>query len=300
MGHGHHHHQPTVGSFERAFGIAIAANSLFVVVQMTSAYWAHSTSLFADAVHNLGDVFSLAVAWLGNRLLQRRPSDRSTYGLKKASILAALINVILLVFSCGVIATEAVMKLLHPAEVNAGFVMLIASAGIVVNAGTALLFARSKHDLNLRAAFLHLMADALVSLGVVLSAALLYWTGWLWLDPLMGLLIAVIILNSSWSLLTDSLRLILDGVPRGISLPKVRELLHSLPGVTALHDLHVWAISTQENALSVHVWMPEQSLSDQDRHSLAERLKTEHNIHHITIQVERDRAFCDDRCQAIL
>lgn len=289
-----HHHAHASPTFNKAFLIAIIANGLFVICQIFFAYLANSTSLFADAVHNLGDVFSLIVAWIGNSLLKRLPTERSTYGMKKASILAALTNVILLVFTCGIIATEAVYKLISPSPVEAGFVMIVAGVGILVNGVTAALFLRGGDDLNIRAAYLHLVYDALVSLGVVLSAALLYWTGWMWLDPLVGLLIAVVILKGTWFLFADSFRLILDGVPREISVAKVRALFREQPGVEGVHDLHVWALSTQENALSVHLWMPSEPLTDHERQALEQRLKDEHRIQHTTIQVERTQSHCKD------
>lgn len=293
---GHAHHSHPVPTFNTAFLIAIIANSLFVICQIIFAYLANSTSLLADAVHNLGDVLSLILAWIAQRLLTRLPTERSTYGMKKTSILAALANGVLLVFTCGIIVTEAVYKLFSPSLVHASSVMIVAGIGIVVNGATAALFLRGSNDLNIRAAYLHLIYDALVSVGVVVAAILLYWTGYLWLDPLMGLLIAAIILKGTWSLFTDSFRLIIDGVPRGIVVLKVQELLSSQEGVHGVHDLHIWALSTQENALSVHLWMPEQPLSDSARQALIKRLHDDHDIHHVTIQVERTQGSCEDRC----
>ena len=294
---GHTHLAPT---FNGAFLMAIIANGLFVICQIFFSYTAHSTSLLADAVHNFGDVLSLALAWIAQGLLKRRPTARSTYGLKKTSILAALSNGILLVFTCGIIATEAMYKFFTPSIVHAGYVMIVAGIGIVVNGVTALLFLRGSNDLNIRAAFLHLMYDAIVSVGVVVSAALLYLTGWLWIDPLVGLLIAVMILKGTWSLFMDSFFLIIDAVPRGIVMTQVRELLSSQPGVCGVHDLHVWALSTQENALSVHLWMPAEGLTDKARQDLSRRLREEHNIHHATVQVERAKGYCDDACMPYL
>lgn len=290
--HAHHNHT----KFNRAFLIAIIANGLFVICQLFFAYLANSTSLFADAVHNLGDVFSLIVAWIGNYLLKRAPTIQSTYGMKKASILAAFTNVLLLVFTCGIIATEAVYKLFSPSAIETSYVMIIATIGIFVNAGTAVLFLRSEKDINIRAAYLHLVYDALISVGVVLSAILLRYTGWLWLDPVVGLMIAAIILKGSWSLFKDSFRLILDGVPPHISLTKVHDLLMQQDGVKGIHDLHIWALSTQENALSVHLWMPEEVFTDLARQTLATKLREEHHIHHVTIQVEKGANTCADTC----
>ena len=297
--HEHNHVHPAP-AFDTAFLVAIIANGLFVVCQIIFAYVANSTSLLADAVHNFGDVLGLVLAWIAQSLLKRLPTEHSTYGMKKTSILAALANGILLVFTCGIIATEAIYKFFTPLTVHAGTVMVVAGIGIVVNGATAALFLRGSNDLNIRAAFLHLMYDALISVGVVLAAALLYLTGWLWIDPLVGLLIALIILKGTWSLFSDSFRLIIDGVPRGIAMANVRGLLSNQLGVNGVHDLHVWALSTQENALSVHLWMPDNQLSDQARQELSRQLRNEHNIHHITIQVERNQGACDDACTPYL
>ena len=298
--HGQAHHVHAAPTFNTAFLIAIIANGLFVICQIIFAYLANSTSLLADAVHNLGDVLSLILAWIAQALLSRLPTERSTYGMKKTSILAALTNGMLLVFTCGIIASEAMYKLFLPSFVHAGSIIIVASIGIVVNSVTAALFLRGSNDLNIRAAYLHLMYDALVSLGVVVGAILLYWTGWLWLDPLVGLLIAAVILKGTWSLFADSFRLIIDGVPRGIDMRCVRELLSNQWGVRGIHDLHVWALSTQENALSVHLWMPDEPLSDGARQILSKILRDEHNIHHATIQVERVEASCEDACMPYL
>lgn len=295
-----HDHSHAIPTSSKAFIVAIVANGGFVIAQFIFASLAHSTSLFADAVHNLGDVFSLLVAWVGNLMLMRAPTQRATYGLKKASILAALANVIILVFTCGIIASEAIAKFFTPTEINTGFVMIVASIGVLINAGTALLFWRGSNDLNVRAAFLHLAYDALVSLGVVFTAILLASTGWLWLDPLVGLLIAALIMKGTWSLFTDSMRLILDGVPRHISVANVRDLLLSQVGVKDIHDLHIWALSTQENALSVHLWMPEKPLSDEARVLLSEELREKHHIHHTTIQIERSQSHCHGACKVYI
>ena len=289
-------HTHGVPPFNNAFLVAIVANGLFVILQIIFAVLAHSTSLLADAVHNFGDVLSLVLAWIAQHLLKRAPTQQSTYGMKKTSILAACANAVLLVFTCGIIATEAIYKFFEPSQVQAPLVMLVAGIGIIVNGATAALFVSGSDDLNIRSVFLHLLVDALVSIGVVLSALLLCWTGWLWVDPLVGLLISGIILKGTWSLFADSFRLIIDGVPRGIAVVKVRALLMSQLGVSGVHDLHIWALSTKENALSVHLWMPEAPLSDEERQVLSQRLREEHDIHHTTIQVERAQGFCEDTC----
>jgi len=295
-----HHHNPSALQFNRAFLIAIIANGLFVICQVIYARLSNSTSLLADAVHNLGDVLGLVMAWIANGLLKRIPTPKTTYGMKKTSILAAFANGVLLVFSCGIIATEAMYKLFSPAEIKAVAVMIVAAIGIVVNGATAFLFMRGSDDLNIRGAFLHLIYDALISFGVVLAAALIYWTGWRWVDPIVGLLIAILIIRGAWSLFADSFRLIIDGVPRGISWTEVSTFLKTEPGVLDIHDLHIWAISTQENALSVHLYMPEIPLSDEARQNLVNALRDKHNIHHATIQVERNLKFCEDACTPTL
>lgn len=292
----HAAHKKDAPTFDKAFIFSIVANGLFVLFQVVFAYIANSSGLLADAIHNLGDVVGLVLAFIASRLSVRSPSMNKTYGLKKTSILAALANGLFLVFSSGMIVMEATYKFFYPSPVMALPVMIVASLGIVVNGVTALMFISGKEDLNIRAAFWHLLSDALVSVAVVISAALLYWTGKLWLDPLVGIMIAAVILKSTWSVLADSIRLILDCVPRHISLPQVRELLLNEKGVSGVHDLHIWALSTNENALSVHLWMPDMPLTDERRQSISRRLKEEHRIQHITVQVERLAQFCEDAC----
>lgn len=297
-GHEHHSHSHSHGpvTYDRAFLIAIIANGLFVLLQIVFAYLSNSTSLLADAFHNLGDVLSLVLAWVATSLMKRAPTMKATYGLKKTSILSALANGILLVFTCGIIATEAMYKLFSPAEIQAISVMIVAGIGIVINFSTALLFMRGTDDLNIKSAYLHLFYDALISVGVVVSAALIYFTGWLWLDPVVGLLIAGIILKGTWSLFVNSFRLIIDGVPENISWSAVSEFLLAKPGVDGFHDLHIWAMSTQENAMSVHLYMPEIELSDESRMEWTEQLRQEFSIQHVTIQVEKSQSACNDNC----
>ena len=293
--HGHSHSHGPV-TYDRAFLIAILANGLFVLLQIVFAYLSNSTSLLADAFHNLGDVLGLVLAWIATSLMRRAPTMKATYGLKKISILSALANGILLVFTCGIIATEAMYKLFSPTEIQAVSVMIVAGIGIVINSATALLFMRGTDDLNIKSAYLHLFYDALISVGVVVSAALIYFTGWQWLDPVVGLVIAFIILKGTWSLFVNSFRLIIDGVPENISWTAVSEFLLAKPGVDSFHDLHIWAMSTQENALSVHLYMPESELNDQVRLEWTEQLRHEFNIQHVTIQVEKTKSACNDNC----
>lgn len=293
--HDHHGHDH-VETFNSAFLIAIIANSFFVILQVIFAYLSNSTSLLADAFHNLGDVLSLIVAWMATGLMRKKPTERATYGMKKTSILAALTNGILLVFTCGIIASDALYKLFNPSEIHALSVMLVAGVGIIVNGSTAVLFIRGAEDLNIRGAFLHLLYDALISFGVVISAGLIYWTGWSWVDPLVGLVIALIILKGTWFLFVDSFRLIIDWVPKGISGLDVRAFFLAQPGVQGIHDLHIWAMSTKENALSVHLVMPDEELLDENRAELVEQLHVKFGIKHVTIQVEKNPAHCEDSC----
>lgn len=294
--HHHHGYRQEAPSFNKAFVISIVANGLFVVFQIIFAFLANSTSLLADAIHNLGDVLSLILAWVATVLMRRAPSITATYGLKKSSILAALANGLLLVFSCGIIVTEASYKFFTPEPIHAIPVMIVAGIGIVVNGATAMLFMRGSDDLNIKGAFLHLLYDALISAGVVVSAFLMYISGWLWIDPFMGLFIAVIILRGTWSLFSDSLRMIIDAVPPTVSLEAVRDQLLNVPGVKGLHDLHIWALSTQENALSAHLYMPDGALSDEGRNQLVHDIKSTHDIHHITLQIEEKENLCVDFC----
>lgn len=292
----HQHPQP---AFNRAFLIAIMANGLFVIFQIIFASLANSTSLLADAFHNMGDVISLILAWIATSLMKRQPTQKSSYGLKKVSILTALANGCLLIFSCGIIATEAMYKFITPVHMEIAPVLFIASLGILVNGATALLFMSDSEDLNIRGAFLHLLYDALVSAGVVIAAILLYFTGWPWLDPLMGLLIAAVILKGTWSLFRDSFRLIIDAVPANVSFTAIQDYLLDQKGVESLHDLHIWALSTQENALSVHLYMPAEPLDDARRFDLVQRLKKDYALHHITIQVESTPNSCDEVCSPL-
>lgn len=291
--HGHHHGPVT---YDKAFLIAIIANGIFVILQLIVSYTSHSTSLLADAFHNLGDVLGLVVAWIATLLMKRKPTEKATYGLKKTSILAALANGLLLIFTCGIIASDAMYKLFSPSEIHAIPVMIVAGLGILVNGATAALFIRGSDDLNIRGAYLHLMADAMVSVGVVITAALLHYTGWLWIDPIVGLVIAVVILKGTWSLFSQSFMLIIDAVPKSISWFAVNEYLATIPGVKEIHDLHIWAMSTQENALSVHLYMPDQPLEDDARIALVHQLEHQFGIQHVTIQVEKTQTNCKDNC----
>ena len=284
--HGHHHHGDPYAQ-GRAFALAIGLNSVFVVVEFVYGYLAHSTALMADAGHNLSDVLSLILAWGAARLALRKPSGRYTYGLRSSSILVALLNAMLLMFACGVIAWEAVHRLLAPSPVAGLTVSVVAAIGIAINGFSAWLFmAGAKHDINLRGAYLHLAADAAISLGVLITGVVLMYSDWYWLDPLVSLVIVLVILISTWHLLTESVRLVMAAVPANIDPQAVEQFLRAKPGVVDVHDLHIWALSTTENALTVHLVIPTGHPGDEFIDELHLQLQVEFAIAHATLQVE--------------
>ena len=302
MTHDHHHdhshaHDHTGQShapdnFGWAFAIGAALNTAFVIAELIFGYAANSLALISDAVHNLSDVIALLLAWGAAWLSQKQPTQRHTYGYRRASILAALFNAALLLVAVGGIVVEAVNRLAEPAPVAGWTIVMVASIGVLVNGGTALLFMRGRHgDLNIRGAYLHMMADAGVSLGVVVAAGIIMLTGWLWLDPAISLVIAAVVFWSGWGLARDSVNLALDGVPRGIELVKVRDYLGGLEGVFEVHDLHIWAMSTNETALTAHLVRPG-GTDDAFLHHVCEELSHRFNIHHATLQIEADAAVC--------
>lgn len=284
--HSHHGHAPS--TFNKAFAIAIFLNLSFTLIEAFYAIMAHSMSLLADAGHNLGDVLGLALAWGANLLLARGSSERYSYGFKKTTILAALINALILVAATAIIAYESIWKIFHPVMVSEKIVIVVALIGIFINSGTALLFIRGQgEDLNIKGAFLHLAYDALISLGVVIAGIIILMTHAMWIDPIVGLLIVVTILGGTWSLLKDSVNLILDAVPRQVEQSKVKAYLEKIPGVTAVHDLHIWSLSTNEIALTAHLIMPERNLTDADYVEINHELEHHYKIKHVTIQVEK-------------
>ena len=287
-GHSHDHgHSHAPQSFDRAFAIGIVLNTSFVVLEAGAGFWYGSMALVADAGHNLSDVLSLLIAWAASAAARRPPSERFTYGLKSSSILAALANAALLLVALGAIAIETIRRLFDPAPVEPGAIMIVAGIGIVINTATALMFVRGrKQDLNIRGAYLHMAADAAVSAGVVIAGALIALTGWLWIDPVAGLFIVVIIAVGTWGLLRDSVKMALLAVPDSIEMPRVRQFFIGLPGVAAVHDLHIWPMSTTEIALTAHLVMPDGHPGDAFLHELAHRLEHDFGIHHATVQVE--------------
>ncbi|MGE0226710.1 MAG: cation diffusion facilitator family transporter [Acetobacteraceae bacterium] len=285
-GGGHHHHGPV--THDRAFAIAASVNFAFVIAQIAFGFAANSMALIADAIHNLGDVLSLLLGWGAVWLSRRPPSVRRTYGWGRSSILAALANAVVLLISVGAIGLEAVQRLLHPEPVASGIVMIVAGVGILVNGGTALLFMRNREsDLNIRAQFLHLGGDAAISFAVVLAALAINLTGLQWIDPLASLGVAVVITIATWSLLRESMDLAMDAVPEQISHQAVRDWLTGLPGVTEVHDLHIWGLSTTETALTAHL-VYEGEHSDRRLHDVATGLRQEFGIGHATLQIESD------------
>jgi cobalt-zinc-cadmium efflux system protein len=291
-GHAHAHglgHSHAPANFDRAFAIGIGVNILFVAIEAFYGWKVSSLALLADAGHNLGDVAGLAMAWGGAFAGKLRPDARYTYGWKRASILAAFANAVLLLVAMGSLAWEAIGRLQSPAPMQGWTVMVVAAIGIVVNLGTALMFMRGREgDLNIRGAYLHMAGDALVSAGVVVVGALSLRLGWTWLDPVASLAIAFVIVVSSWSLLRQSLRLMFDGVPEHIDLASVRGRLEAMPGVDHVHDLHVWATGTSDVALTAHLVMPQGHPGDRFLEAATCELRDHFKIGHVTLQVLRE------------
>ena len=287
-GHAHHHHDHGVSDFSIAFALGIGLNVAFVFIEAIFGFTANSMALLSDAGHNLSDVLGLVVAWAGGLMAKSGSSPRFTYGLKKASILAALINALFLLVAVGAIGAEAIRRLFHPTSTEGGVVMIVAGVGIAVNGLTALLFSRGHHDLNVRATFVHMGADAMVSAAVVFVGLVILWTGQQWVDPVMSLVVAVVILWGSVGLLKESVRMSLMGVPAGIDVDHVEAGLAELEGVEAVHDLHIWPLSTTETALTAHLVTPRADFPDELLASARRLLHDRFRIEHCTIQVERD------------
>lgn len=290
-GHGHDHahgpgHVHAPANFGRAFAVGISLNTALVVAEAVYGYLGNSTALLADAGHNLSDVLGLVVAWGASIAARRAPSGRFTYGFRASTILAALANAVFLLVATGAIGWEAFLRLREPEPVAGVTVMVVAGIGILINGFTAMLFARGrKDDINIEGAYLHMAADAAVSLGVVISAALIIWTGWLWLDPVTSLVICLTILWGTTSLLRGSIDMSMAAAPEGTDLAAIKTFLLARPGVSAIHDLHVWPISTTETALTCHLVMPA-GAGDAFLMETAQMLKATYRIGHTTLQVE--------------
>jgi cobalt-zinc-cadmium efflux system protein len=284
---GHHHHHVTPNKQGRIFAFTIILNIVFVVIEFSYGYIANSTALAADAGHNISDVLSLLVAWSAVILTRKQPSQRYTYGLRSTSILAALANAMLLLVASGAIAWEAIHRFSQPPTVDSLTVSVVAAVGIVVNGLSAWLFMKgSKKDLNIRGAYLHMAADTAVSLAVVIVGIAIFYLGWYWLDPVISLLIVIVILIGTWGLLRDSLKLALNAVPEGIDVPAIFEYLSQLSGVTDIHDLHIWGLSTTETALTVHLVMPGGHPGDAFMDDIVQTLNEHYSVHHSTLQIE--------------
>jgi cobalt-zinc-cadmium efflux system protein len=301
--HAHHHHgpeethghshDPAPADFSRAFAIGIALNLTFVFVEAACGIYGHSVALLSDAGHNLGDVLGLAVAWGATVLARRPPTPRYTYGLGGTSILAALFNALFLLIAVGAISWEAIQRLMNPAPVAGGIVMIVAAIGVAVNGATALLFASGrKGDLNIRGAFQHMLADAIIAAGVVVTGLLISLTGAAWLDPVASLVVNAAIVWGTWTLLRDSFAMSVNAVPPSIEPDQVRRFLENLPGVARLHDLHIWAMSTTETALSGHLVMPEGRGGDAFLTRTCEELQRRFGICHVTLQIESEEMEC--------
>jgi cobalt-zinc-cadmium efflux system protein len=288
-----HQHHSLNGKYDRVFAISVALNIAFVIIEAVFGVMSGSLALLADAGHNLSDVAGLLLAWGANFLSRRKPSKHRTYGWHGSSILAAMLNAVILLLAVGAIAWEAVKRIAHPAPVAGATVIIVAVIGMAINTATALLFRSGrKSDLNIRGAFLHMAADAAVSAGVAVAGAAILLSGWQWLDPALSLLIAAVILAGTWGLLRESVNLALDAVPAGIDRGAVEAYLQSLPGVSAVHDLHIWGLSTSEAALTAHLVKAaaadDDALIAQASRELHERFK----IAHSTLQWERSAAQC--------
>lgn len=299
LGHGHNHdhgHSHAPVEFGRAFALGVALNLGFVLVEGVAGLLSGSLALVADAGHNLSDVLGLLMAWAAYALSKRPASERFTYGLRGSSIIAALFNAVFLLVACGAIALGAIQRFFHPAPVESGMMMAVAAIGIVVNLGTALLFLRGgKDDINIRGAFLHMAADAGVSAGVVLAGLLVSQTGLLWIDPAISLVIVMVIVAGTWGLFRDSLAMSLNGVPGGIDPAAVTARLASLPGVAAVHHVHIWPTSTTEVALTAHLLMPEGGPHDAFLAQSTQLMRDEFRIGHSTFQIEQGACADEQR-----
>jgi cobalt-zinc-cadmium efflux system protein len=288
MAHDHSHsHSTSPRNFNAAFAIGIALNTAYVLFEAIFGVIGHSLALLADAGHNLSDVLGLLLAWGASAMSKSLPTKRRTYGLRGSSILAALFNAIFLLVSVGAIVWEALRRFKAPADVAATTIIWVSLLGIAINTGTALMFRSGRdRDLNIRGAFLHMAADAAISAGVVIAGFAILWTGWHWIDPVMSLLISAVIIWGTWDLLRESTNLALQAVPRNIELEKVERYLAQLPGVAKVHDLHIWAMSTTETALTVHLVKPDGNIDDELLARVCDDLQENFRIGHVTIQLE--------------
>ena len=294
-GHGHHHHPVEPSQMGAVYILAIVINLLFVAAETVAGFVGNSVGLLSDAGHNLGDVFSLLLAMVALKLSQTHATKRFTYGYRKSSVLISLLNAVILLVAVGGIVVESIRKFSHPASVNGVLVTWTAVAAIVVNGFTAWMLSRHQHDINSRGAFLHMLADTLVSVGVVVSGIVITHTGWTIVDPVVGLVVAGVILVSTWQLLAESLRMSVDAVPEGIDPDAVTDMMQGVEGVEGVHHLHIWPISTTETALTAHVVIADSSRMDDITHGLKELLRTE-GIAHSTLELETPASHCHSHC----
>ena len=293
-GHHHHHHAHAIERLSTIYIVAVALNLLFVVVEAVAGFVGHSLGLLSDAGHNLSDVFSLLLAMVALKLASSHATKRFTYGYRKASVLISLLNAIILLIAVGAIMVESVRKFMHPADVNGTLIIWTAAVGIVINGLTAWALSRQQqHDINTRGAFLHMLADTLVSVGVVVSGVLINLTGWTVIDPIIGLVIAVVILVSTWSLLAESLRMSTDAVPEGFDVEDIKQKIEGQEGVLNVHHMHVWPISTTETALTCHVVIPSSDRLEEVTDRVKHLLDTL-GIHHSTLELETTSSHCHD------
>jgi cobalt-zinc-cadmium efflux system protein len=287
MSHDHHHHE--IHNYNRSFAIGIALNIIFVIIEVAYGLIADSLALIADAGHNFSDVLSLMLAWGASFLATKLPTHKRTYGLRKVTIMASLLSAVLLLVALGGIAWESVERLSSPKPVDGMLIIVVAAIGVVINTATALLFVKGqKHDLNIRAAYLHMAADAAISLGVVVAGIAIMITGWLWLDPLISLFIVFVILIGTWGLLKDSIDLSIDAVPQGIDVHHIKNYLTGLTNVTEIHDLHIWALSTTETALTVHLVTTHKLIDNCFLEKIQDHLHHYCGITHVTVQIENE------------
>lgn len=281
----HHHHQPA--NYGKAFAIGIGLNVLYVIVETFYGLRINSSALLADAGHNATDVISLLLAWAATWVAQKRPSGKYTYGLRKTTIMASLVNGLLIFAAAGLILWDAIEKIQNPVAIPGNTLMIVAAIGIVVNTGTALLFMKGqKDDLNIKGAFLHMAADAGVTLAVLIGGLVMKYTGAYWVDPVLSFLIVVVIIYSAWGLLRDSVNLAIDAVPKDIDCEKVETFLENIDKVREVHDLHIWALSTTQTALTAHLVVPEDH-DDNFIFKIRDQLKEKFNIDHSTLQIEK-------------
>ena len=292
--HSHQHsHAINAESLNKAFIIGIVLNLAFVVIEFAAGFWFDSLALLSDAGHNLSDVVSLVLALLAFRLAKVKANERYTYGYKKSTILVSLLNAVILLVAVGAIVIESIHKLSNPAVVPGGAIAWVAGVGVLINAFTAFLFMKDKEkDLNVKGAYLHMAADALVSVGVLVAGIVISRTGWYIIDPIIGLIVAVVILISTWNLLHDSLRLTLDGVPTSINSQQVVESIRALPGIDDVHHIHIWAISTTENALTAHIVLKQAEDMQEVKHLIRHRLE-DFGIGHATLEFEVPGEHCE-------